>query len=170
MRFDYLFDTIPVLFKTWSISFDLILFGTIESFGSILHFTIKNDHGLYGERTPAIWTLPNNTKLHLASAVNGKPTYTFSSYNDIPINKTTKIKVEQRYDYFYNAFWYNTYINDVIVHSIENSMPGRFENVKVYIADPWHRPANGFIKHYKFVNNIDGKVTFFSQLFVDERH
>ena len=126
------------------------MFGTLSKWGSIIHLTIGNNEGRYGDRVPAIWTRPKESKLHIASAVNGEDNYVYDS-DKIPVNKKVHIVVDQSYlnD---NKYQYSIYIDGKQVHTTVNNKAEEFENVKVYIANPWHDAANGKIENVKLEN------------------
>ena len=143
--------TLETLGKAWKISFELTLYGTIENWGSIIHFTLGEDNGKYGDRNPAVWTNPGTTKLHIASGVNGNKNY-YINTDTLPLNKKMLIEIEQIYLQD-NTYQYNIYIDSKQIHSRENKDARSFEDIKVYIADPWSQPANGLVENIKIEDN-----------------
>ena len=142
-------QVIPLMGRVWKLSFDLTLYGKIDKWGSIVHFTIGANYGKYGDRIPAIWTNPGDTRLHIASAVSGNINYYINTEN-MPLNKKIRVEVEQTYAD--KKYMYIITIDGKQIHSVENKDARQFENVKVYIANPWDEPANAFIDNFKFEN------------------
>ena len=101
--------TIPVLQKEWKVSFDLKVFGSRNSWGSIVHFTVNGNHGM-GNRIPAVWTRPGSTGLHIISAIddNGNSAY---NTDDLEKKQFYSVVIEQkkRID---DAYEYNIWIDD----------------------------------------------------------
>ena len=143
-------ETIPILGKAYKVSLDLTLFAGRKSWANILHLTRGNDASTYGDRVPAIWTKPDDTKLHITSAVNGNRNYIFDT-KDMPVNQKIHIEIEQKY-ITDGKYQYSINIDGEQVHTVENTKPETFEKVKVYIADPWYEAANGRVENVRITS------------------
>ena len=136
----------------WSVSFDWST-TSLPSAGwmSIVHFTIGEDNGKYGDRTPAVFFyVDGDTKLfHFASAVNGQG-YTFDETTSFRLNHKYHIEIHQRYISQGN-YRYFVKIDGVEVKSVVNSDARQFYEVKVYAGDPWFAPI-GYISNLHFTN------------------
>nr|XP_047137903.1 uncharacterized protein LOC100212432 [Hydra vulgaris] len=149
-----LIATLPLLDKAYSVSFNLKPNSYSVGWKSVIHLTIGQNIGQYGERTPAVWFLHDGSgKLTIASAINGNPNYYFHT-DPLPLNQWSNIRISQFR--FNGVYTFTVYINGKVIHSIENTKPQSFKNVKVYTADPWYDEQDGFIKDLRIINgNIE---------------
>ena len=84
----------PILYREWTVSFDVFPMGTISQFGSILHMMAEEkDH--YGYRTPSIYFDRETTIILIASAVNGHDNFQIKS-DPISLNQWTMILISQK--------------------------------------------------------------------------
>ena len=145
--------------KEFIISLDLKLTSIVNDWTSVIHFTIGENIGRYGDRIPAILIWQGN--LHIRTAANGNNDYTYIG-GMLTIGKWISIKVQQikESDASYN---YSIIINGKLVHSVTNTIPEDFNNVKLYAADPWHIPQPGFIKNFIVYRKYDGSFYFFKE-------
>ncbi|XP_065671521.1 uncharacterized protein LOC136089446 [Hydra vulgaris] len=143
---------LPLLEKTYSVLFKLkpILFAT--EYTNVIHLTTGIDYGEYGGRTPAIFfTNDGSGRLYICSAVNlYTGPYPLFVSEPLPLNKWSSIRLMQ----FQNngKYTFVVFINEVNVYSINNQNPQSFQNVKVYISNPWHKVQDGFIKDLRIIN------------------
>ncbi|XP_065656161.1 uncharacterized protein LOC100212432 isoform X5 [Hydra vulgaris] len=149
-----LIATLPLLDKAYSVSFNLKPNSYSVGWKSVIHLTIGQNFGQYGERTPAVWFLHDGSgKLTIASAINGNPNYYFLT-DPLPLNQWSNVRISQFR--FNGIYTFTVYINGKLIHSIENTKPQSFKNVKVYTADPWYDEQDGFIKDLRIINgNIE---------------
>ncbi|XP_065672701.1 uncharacterized protein LOC105845300 isoform X3 [Hydra vulgaris] len=154
LKKDNLIAVLSSLEKAYSISFKLKPSLYSQGLKNVIHLTIGQNLGLYGERTPAVFFLQDGSgKLIIASAISNNSNYTFDS-EPLPLNEWSSIKISQiRYNGIYT---FTAYINGKIIHTVENTKPQSFQNVKVYTSDPWYDAQDGFIKDLRIVNgNIE---------------
>jgi hypothetical protein len=80
--------------QDYTLSFDITPKGTVNNWGSILHFTTGQDYGTPGTRVPALFFNPGSTLLHVRfdtlSSVNGG----FDGIPGCSIGATTNIVIE----------------------------------------------------------------------------
>ena len=133
----------------WSISFDWRTVSFWLDWMSIIHFTIGQDIGKYGDRAPAVFLVPGTSKFHVASAVNGNSNYFFDT-TTIQLNRRYHIEIHQRYISQGN-YRYFVKIDGAEVHSIVNRDAQQFYDVKVYAGSPW-RETIGYISNLHFAN------------------
>ncbi|XP_047145232.1 uncharacterized protein LOC105847055 isoform X2 [Hydra vulgaris] len=152
---DNLITSIQFLEKEYSVFLKLKLLKlSYQSWTNVIHLTTGGDNGKYGFRTPAIFISPNSPdKLQIASAINGSFNYVFYTQS-LPLNEWSSIKVSQTQ--LNEKYIYTVYLNELLIFSIENTMPQSFSNVLVYAADPWNTAQDGLIKDFKITtgNNI----------------
>ncbi|XP_047144978.2 uncharacterized protein LOC101236634 isoform X1 [Hydra vulgaris] len=140
--------------KAYSISFKIKPKSYSFGLKNIIHLTINKDLGKYGDRTPAIFFLSDNShRLSITSAVSGNIIYDFLT-QPLPLNEWTSIQILQIQ--LNGKYVYSVYLNETMVHSIENTNPQSFENVKVYAANPWYDALDGSIKNLKIISGSNG--------------
>ncbi|KAJ2991294.1 hypothetical protein HDV02_003864 [Globomyces sp. JEL0801] len=125
----------------YAITFDLVINGVVPSWGSILHITQDGNNDKVGDRIPGIWLYPGDTKLLVSQD-------SFTSRNQfgtpgvsLDIGKLYMIRVEivdQTVTVFVNS---NVYYQ----RTISGDRPNGY--AKVFVADPWHTPANAIISN-----------------------
>jgi hypothetical protein len=113
-----------------------------------VHFTTGGDHGKYGDCVPGIWTCPNKTTLHLSDGYEGKHHNTVNASPDLDINK--EVVVRLRVQGSARTVWFGD--KKVVDRPAEMGARQAFENVKVYIGDPWHEPANAQIRNLRYTD------------------
>ena len=163
-----LITKIPSWGKSWKVCFDLKLTGVIRNWGSIVHFTQGGDMSTYGDRIPAVWTYPGNTRLHFTASVNNIVNKQYNSAA-VPLNRYVKVRIEQRY-VSPNVYRYTVFLRGKKIYTLLNRVAKIFKNVKVYAGDPWYPHAKGSIKNLIYENLKDhavtsGKYVFFSPVF-----
>ena len=122
---------------------------------NIYHATISANNDGYGSRIPGIWIRRNNGAMNILVwfAINGTNKY----YIDVPttpiqLNKWITIIVSQTKVGGEYHFKYE--MNGNVLYTKKNAKPQQFENVKIYISDPWYSPVPGNIRNVY----IKGKV------------
>ena len=126
----------------YSVSFKLFPTKFSPGWQNIIHFTTGVNIGQLGSRVPAIFANGNGV-LHICADVNGNTNYWWNS-KPMPTNAWTEIQIRQ-----FNASLHSKYqilINGVVEHEVINKNPRTFQNVKLYISDPWHAAQEGIIK------------------------
>ena len=125
-----LYEVIPVLHKQWSLSVEINPSGTVAGWSNIVHVGLGGNVEVYGDRTPGIWFKPGDTRLVIASAVNGHVGHdTDVSTHPIPINEWTKVDINQTLQY--DGFHYTISIHGIVIHDSINTDPQVFSDVKV---------------------------------------
>ena len=145
--------------KSWILSFELKPLGVVEGFNNILRFTTfaEYKYPLYGDRMPAIWFWSKSTRLHIWNSVNGK----LIAYNDdknLPQNEFTHIELKQILDGS-NQYVFSIHIGGIKVYEVLNKDARNWNNVHVWLSDPWSPAAKAVIKNFVFKNFVGGKYT-----------
>ena len=117
-------------------------------FTSVLHFTTGKDGG-HGCRIPAVFFMEKNGKRQLriaAQSTDGEdivfkhPNIVNNVWIDVVIQQTERA----------GRYVIELILNDEIIGSMVNHDPYVFENVKVYVSDPWYPAQPGFLKDFSF--------------------
>lgn len=150
----------PIIHKTWSLSFELNLIGSTNDAGNILQlFTVNSDLS-YGRDILSIWTQPNATSLNFTYEINKTEKFAYNT-----VEQTTgspiMVKMNQNYDLLGDCYKYNIHINDEHVYSATNPLAEIFGNAELYASGPLNDPAPGFINHLEFKNELDGEIKLY---------
>ena len=106
-----------------------------------------------GDRTPAVWT-HSSRGLLVSSAVGKKASYS-QYFKPLPkLDEWVKIEVGQ--ELVGQDMIYSISIRGKEVHSIKNTKPAAFENVKVFAGSSWYPPVGGVIRNLLIENKNDG--------------
>ena len=113
---------------------------------NIYHATINGNNKIYGSRTPGIWILYKNGKMYpnVHSAVRGNKDYT-TNIDSIPLNEWIIINVSQTK--IGTEYQYVVEVNGKVLHTVNNTKPKEFENVKIYISNPWSLVVPGYVRN-----------------------
>ena len=153
-----LLGTVPLLRKEWRVSFEFKATSYGRGLRQILHMTIGGKgHGSsakYGDRIPAIWTHPTRG-FFISSAVNDQISYNKWFKGLLP-TKGQWVSIEIGQELELSKMVYYIMIGGKRIHSVTNSKPLEFENVKVYSVSPWYSAVGGHIRNL-VVKNKHGK-------------
>ncbi|XP_065651450.1 uncharacterized protein LOC136079546 isoform X3 [Hydra vulgaris] len=140
--------------EAYSVSFKIKPNSYSNGWKSVIHLTIGKDLDNYGDRTPALFFCDDSSgRLYITSAVNGNKNYMFIT-QPLPLNQWSSIQISQiRLN---EKYVFSVYLNESMVHSIENTKPQSFENLKVYAASPWFDAQDGSIKDVKVISGSNG--------------
>ena len=152
-----LYQTIPTLFQQWSISLDILPTGIVEHWGNILRVGLGGHWEDYGDRTPLINFTPNDTKLHIQSAINGQAGYGFTA-PALPLHEWTHVEISQLVlpDSAYHLVLFTIRINNSIFVQMNNTDPIEFSDITVWASDQFHTAARARIDNltiYTFSDN-----------------
>ena len=147
---DTLLHTLKTMKAQWRVSFQFKASDYSDrGWTNLLHLTIGANSGHYGDRNPAIFFKAGHGMM-VSSAVSGKHDYNKYITDDRPsLNTWTWIKISQ--ELIQGKSTYVIKLNDKLVHSVVNTQPQEFNNVKVFGSDPWHKAQPGSIKDFTIV-------------------
>ena len=154
-----LLATISKLGSEWRVVFEFkptnYINGSFEGWTNLLHLTIGGDIGRHGDRTPAIFFHPDRG-IYICSSVGQDDDYCFQSS---PLRPTlgiwTNIEIGQRENG--NRLSYYISVAGEEVHSVTNTQPREFADVKVYASDPWYTPQPGYIRNLSIESRLEGE-------------
>ncbi|XP_065651458.1 uncharacterized protein LOC136079549 isoform X6 [Hydra vulgaris] len=140
--------------KAYSVSFQIKPKSYSLGWKSVIHLTIGRNLDNYGDRTPAIYFHEDGSgRLYITSAVNGNNNYVFIT-QPLPLNQWSSIQVSQiRIN---GKYVFSVYLNKSMIHSVENTNPRSFENLKVYASNPWFNAQDCSIEELKIVSGSNG--------------
>jgi len=115
---------------------------------NLLHATIDGDSGKYGERTPAIFLLPESSRVQVCVPLDGNRYCAFS--NALPLNVQSEIIVQQTLQG--GQYKMLMKVRGVTIADRVNNDPREFQNVKVYTSNPWIPSVNADLSWYEFKN------------------
>ena len=144
-------NKINVLKRTWSVSCDIYPIERIPSiYVNLFHFTNRLNLGAHGDRTPGVWFNPGTTKPFICSSISNNADYCFTLNVAFPLKQYTRLNISQTQNN--SVFTYSITVNGTENVSIVNTYALEFTNVKVYMSNPWHQPANALIRNFKIIN------------------
>ena len=117
---------------------------------SIYHATVSGNVDVYGSRVPGIWINTRNGTMctGVYSAVGKYRSYYHKTpFNPIKLNKWIEINVSQTK--VGGDDQYIIEMNEEVVRTVKNANPRQFENVKIYISDPWYDAVPGEVPRAK---------------------
>ena len=133
-----LLATVTKLQKQYSLHMEFMIteLPPTNGWSNIFHASISGNKDVYGSRTPGIWIRHKNGTMNpsVYSAVNGNKDF-FTRVNPIQLKKWIIINVSQTK--VENDFQYVVEVNGKVVQTVKNTKPLQFENVDIYISNPW---------------------------------
>ena len=142
----------------FKVEFDVIVTKELVSqVHNVFHIT-TGDNVCEGCRNPAVWA--NSAKYFtICSNVNGNNNY--CQNKDYLLNQPNHIEILQRHDSNGNAV-YSIIVDGNTFHETINTSPMKFQDVKLYLSDPWHESLAGYGKLSNFrVTTPDSKSKIF---------
>ena len=160
-----LYQTIPTLYKQWSLSLDIMPIGLVSGISNILHIG-RDVAGEIRHSTPGISFTDMDTRLHIASAINGYSNYiSYDSYFDttpIPIGQWTRVEVSQLRQTD-KSYLFSIRIAGRKFTELENKEPMQFSDVKVYTSDDFSPSSNAKIHNLKIETFPDDATDYDDQ-------
>ena len=154
--------TISTFPKEYSVQFEYNLTGCpIDGWNNMIHITTGSNNRVYGNRivTNFHWCTNGNIQTKICSQVNGDVNYC-TEYIPTPKNKWVMVKVSQVK--MGNDYVYEVEVDGNEVQKANNTKPMEFENVTVYVSNPWHPAPLGSIRNLtikgKFLLYIFGQL------------
>ena len=138
-----MYQTIPTLFKQWSISVDIMPIGIVTVWSNILLVGKGGYIAEYGDTTPGIYFWPNSTEIVIASAINGIKD-NIEITDPKPINEWIRVEISQLRQ-SEGVYEFTIRIAELIVRQINNTDAREFLDVKVYTGDDFYPAANAKI-------------------------
>ena len=155
-----LLATITTLEKQYSLHLEFITESIPgNGFYNIYHATISDNGDVYGSRAPAVWINYKDGYMyvHTNSAVNGDKGYKYNTPTTrVQLNKWNIISISQTK--VGGDYQYKVEMNGELNHMVNNTQPQAFQNVKIYISDPWHSAVPGYVRNV-YIKGKDKLIT-----------
>ena len=128
-----------------------------EDWYNLYHATISGDHDAYGARTPGIWiqTKDGSISVYTTSAVNGIMRTGWNS-PPTPIQLNTWMRINVTQAKVKNDYQFDVEVNGEVIETVNNTQTEAFENVTMYISNPWDQVGPGYVRNVF----LKGKVLF----------
>ena len=149
--------TIPVLSASYIVKFQVNPSKFQKGWSNVIHLSARGNWFVYGDRTPAVFfhgaTSDTENKFYICSAVNDKSNYCYSSQN---VKKGVWCELEISQRLVGSKYIYSVKVGDAEAFSVFNNNAKEFENVKVYVANPWGASQPGNIRNLFIDPEADG--------------
>ena len=135
--------------EEFEVSFDLYL-NSKRTDSAEGHFRIfrltntTNDNGNHGDRIirlVAVNRENNDNRFRFLFSVGDDPNYVFKTDTGLPILEWIHVKVKQVN--VSGTYKLQVFINDSMLHEVDNPSPNVYRNVTAYANEPYSRPADG---------------------------
>ena len=126
----------------------MTLHGIVRNWGSIIHVTKGGNCCNVGDRSPAIWTSPGKTTLHIVFGDSRNGNWHILETGPLPLGEPVGIRITAEGSSVTAIIGSQTY---------RLKQPTRRptgKNYKIYMADPWYEPANADIDDFEYI--VDG--------------
>ncbi|XP_065640235.1 uncharacterized protein LOC124815249 isoform X2 [Hydra vulgaris] len=146
----------------YEVSFKLYLNSILSINANVIHITNGVNCCSYGNRIATI-SFSNSLMAEIDAPVNGNGNYYFYS-KPLSLQKWIKITIKQ---YLSDAnYYYTVEIDGETSHFVKNTNPQVFQNVKLYVSDPWRAAQPGYIRKLfircQNIVNLCGLITTMS--------
>ena len=148
---DHVWST-PDWSDEFKVEFDVIVNKELPgSWKSLFHLTTGEDFGV-GGRIPAVFLNPGKY-FYTCYHVNGNDDYC-QNYN-YELNKDYHFEISQHKNSKGEAV-YSIIVNGETVHKIVNKTPLKYNDVKLFLSDPWHETFGPFgkLSNLKIIANL----------------
>ena len=112
----------------------------------VFHLSIGNSNGAFGDQIPALYINPDGY-FRFTSAVS-EVAHKYNYYYEL--NKEYHIKIIQT-----SSGTYCIQINKVNVHCLKNNSTRSFEEVFIYVSNPWYDAFDSSYGELKYLNISD---------------
>ena len=151
-------NTLSYLSKEFEVVFEFYVNRLLSNWTSLLHMTIGGNRFEIGNRIPAIFML--DSQLYVAMALNGSGDTGYFG-NNISTNQWYGLSISQRKN-SEGDYMFEVMLDGSIVYSVVNQATQEFENVKIYVSDPWYTAFEGRLKNIRVCSA--GKNIIFQQM------
>ena len=143
-----LYRRITVWPKENFVSFQFKLMSLIGVWRNVFHFTLLHDSSSYGDRCPALFLI--NDQIEFVTALNGYRNGALCRGLSVPTNVFIPVYYEQRFNATTGNYVIKTFINNTLVNEVVNNDARDFQDVKLYIGNPWYESPDVIIKDFKY--------------------
>jgi len=115
---------------------------------NIFHFTVGGNSVVYGDRCPGLFV--HGRQVAFATALNGNKNGIIHNYRQYPMHAFSHWYYEQRFNTTSQKYVIKVFINNTLVNEVVNENAVEFQNVKLYVSDPWSQKPDVLIKDFKY--------------------
>jgi|ERR1712176_859356 len=141
-----LMKTLANLYKRYDIKIEFFLSrhkSKSQSWSNLIHLTCEGNNEKIGDRIPGIWFFPGHDRLHIRTAVGDNKNGGVNGSRPLKLG-LTKIHISQKPDA--NGTWCFSVVVDndgeKKMYKCCQGTPRDFQDVKVYVSNPWHEAAD----------------------------
>ena len=147
-------DNILKIFPKWGRIFKVEADITVKKLHAtknmnVFHFTKGGQNGALGNRIPNLNINGRDGKMVIVSSVSGDQKH--RKYFPFDLNTKYHVVIQQ---YEENGkIMFQIIVNGDVKDYVENTQPQDFDNVKVYLSNPWMEPLSseyGVVENFKF--------------------
>ncbi|XP_065682561.1 uncharacterized protein LOC105848356 isoform X3 [Hydra vulgaris] len=156
----FLFATLKVLKKEYTISFNLKPMAYSKGLKSVFQIISSNNSQGYSKKTLAVsFHEDGSGRLVINAAVSGNSKYSVET-DRLILGQWSSIKIYQWL--FCSKYFFSVDINGVNIHQVENSLTADFNDIQVYVSNLWNDAHNGSIFDFLIIN---GKAKYLIESF-----
>ena len=124
--------------KDFELALELRPRGALAGWTSIIHFTANNEnHSSEGSRVPALCFNKNKTSLHVVCGSEDNANAHINTA-ELPIDEWSTVRLLASSA---DGPVCQVFVNEQLVGNIPSPTRRPFDNVNVYLGDPWHNAA-----------------------------
>ena len=143
-----LVSTIDQWGKYFQVSAEIQITGLpTENWANVFHFTTGENNYELGSRIPGLWVNKSNQILYFTSGVDQEKDYEYS--HEFSLGQKYLIDILQ-IPHGNGEALYQIRIDGNLVHNKTNSNAMDFDNVKVYLSDPWYESFQGKLTNFQW--------------------
>eukprot|EP00466_Bigelowiella_natans_P017985 jgi/Bigna1/135750/aug1.30_g10458 len=136
------------------LEFKLKVMGIVSGWGSIVHFTTKDNCCKNGDRVPGIWLKPGTSKLHFRTGTSPNSNDGCDPTESLGLNRYYSIKMEVYQNSTIKIFYDG---RQVCSRTMSGAIYPAGSIVTVYVGDPWHTSPNAMLKDLSYRKNDPNK-------------
>jgi len=141
-------EGLTVIQDNYRISFDITVFGTINYYANIFHFTKGGNCCYFGQRIPALFLFPDSTKFYWIAGNPSEPGFEWVK-NDFNMTLNQEhhvdLKVVNGIAYLYID---RNLVNENGAGQKLTSVGPTQTNVKLFMSNEWHLVPNAEVKNF----------------------
>uniref|UniRef100_A0A7M5V0H6 Uncharacterized protein n=1 Tax=Clytia hemisphaerica TaxID=252671 RepID=A0A7M5V0H6_9CNID len=143
---------VPVVKKEFMVSFDIKPLAKTGGWTNVFRIQQKGhkDCCSYGDRIPAVFMRPGDTRLHISYSVSGAGNRFFDTAR-LAIGKYHKVVIQQRKQ-INGKYRYSIDINGREVYQQENTKTADFKDCLMWASDGFYKAGNAMLKNIVFQN------------------
>jgi hypothetical protein len=127
--------------ENYKLSFTILPRGLVAGWGSIIHFSVRDDWQNFGSRTPGIWFNPVTINLHVRIGDRTDNNFGFDAVPGLMLNKSSTVVIECK-----------DKLATVTIDGVERQRltqpTSRYKgSATVYGSSPWYTAANAVVSN-----------------------